>query len=514
MERILLYMSAILLLSACSADKAIEVKNEHCTLLNCADNNVISVSKDGYLVFPTSQSLKDFIENCSNDDTKSSDSPVGTSLKGFESIASLSERLGCSNNCAADSGNETAELSDLEEMTRDEYNLMKAENLLLDDALCHVVDTTLRICVENRLYKITEIGTFSVDMNNSNVLEKTIKNFNPAMEREINWGESITIDNNVKYTKSFVKEFSRELVIGEENYTSMGNKENNSVNDYHKGYNVKSYSWKGKNLVQDFLNSLRGKDVSRHNRFSRNRRIIVNVFDVNYAFYASAGIKVRMQKRKKFLGVPYWKSEMADKIVIGFNRLDGVMKYRDPRSISSIIPSPSRKWECFLGKVNGIQSKFIYGIYHEVPFIKEWTKTILCVMPEYQIGNKNWKEKIGDKLYNLPAEAVYKRLKSLENKFIHSKHLKHIIPEDPKMAYFVWGESSVEFNKERPFITGVKEYNNRKSKSVIFDRSYGASIKYKHISGFLPTEFDIEAIDVFGAAYYDGEWRGVRFYEF
>ena len=94
-------------------------------------------------------------------------------------------------------------LSDLEEMTEEEFNLMKAENLLFDDVMTHMVDTTLRVCVEGRLYKITEKGTFSVDANKSNLLEHSIKNFNPKITETIKTGQSLKLNNDVTFTKSF-----------------------------------------------------------------------------------------------------------------------------------------------------------------------------------------------------------------------------------------------------------------------------------------------------------------------
>ena len=241
----------------------------------------------------------------------------------------------------------------------------------------------------------------------------------------------------------------------------------------------------------------------------------MEVFDVNYGFYASAGIKVNMQKRKKFLGIPYWKGEKASKIVIGFNGLDGVMKYNNPRNYSTINPTMNTNWNTFTGAINNIQSKFFYGNYHKLKFIKDWTDDIICLIPEIKIGDKDWREKVGNKLYEAPAKAVYSQLKSLENKYIYSPVKKRITPTDPMMAYLVWGNTNIEFNKEHPYITGVKEYTNCKSKSVIFDRSFGFSFTNAGgITGFLPSEFDINKLDVFGAAYYDNQWRGVRFYKY
>ena len=374
-NHLLFYASAILLLSACSADKTIEPGNACCTSLSRIDSCAITISEDGYLIFSTSQSLKDYMENFHNGNTKAFYSSNAVTLKGFESVANLGERLECLKTRA----NDTENISDLEEMTREEYNLMRAENMLFDDALTHIVDTTLRICVEGRLYKITELGTFSVDVNKSEFLEQAIRSFNLEIKRAIKSGGSILLDNNVLFTNSFAGQniHYSDLQI-EETTNAIGAASGNStINELHKDYNVLSYHWKSNSLLQKFLNSLRGKDVSRGNKFNKNRRVQVYVFDVNYAFYASAGIKVKMQKRKKFLGIPYWKAEKAEKIVIGFNRLDGVMKYKNPRSLSSIIPSPNRKWNSFIANINGIQSKFIYGLYQKLPFIKDWTDNIV-----------------------------------------------------------------------------------------------------------------------------------------
>lgn len=210
-----------------------------------------------------------------------------------------------------------------------------------------------------------------------------------------------------------------------------------------------------------------------------------------------------MERRKSF------------QIVIGFNGLDGVMKYNNPRNYSTINPTMNTNWNTFTGAINNIQSNFFYGNYHKLKFIKDWTDDIICLIPEIKIGNTDWREKIGNKLYEAPAKAVYSQLKSLENKYIYSPVKKRITSTDPMMAYLVWGNTNIEFNKEHPYITGVKEYTNCKSRSVIFDRSFGFSFSnVGGVSGFLPSEFDIKKLDVFGAAYYDRQWRGVRFYKY
>jgi len=465
------------------------------------------------LSFPTMSSLEEYFEEIQNSDSEEfyrGEMTRSKNGKPFESVASLQKRL---EKIQTRSGYNSEDLSDLEEMTEDEYNLMKAENLLLDDALTYVVDTTLRVCVENRLYKITEYGTFSTEIKNSKNIELAIRDFEPSTSIRVAPGASVELNNDVVFTNSFATTIQENFDLSELETipTVLATNSVSGENSFHTGYNVETYKWKNNSVFQKFLDKLRGKDVSKTNNFNKKKRVKVNVFDVNYQFYASAGIKVTMEKRKRFLGIPYWVSETASKLVIGFNGMEGEMKYSNPRSFSNILPTPSGAWGKFTGKLNDLQSNFIYGNYHKLPFIKDWVDDIIIMMPEIKIGNQDWVAKIGNKIYDSPPNAVYSLLKSLDNRYIYNPIKKQITPKDPRVGYFVWGNSTVTFNKERPYVVGVQEYSSRKSKSVIFDRSFGLNFYNGAVSGFLPTEFDIKKLDMFGAAYYDGKWLGIRF---
>lgn len=79
------------------------------------------------------------------------------------------------------------------------------------------------------------------------------------------------------------------------------------------------------------------------------------------------------------------------------------------------------------------------------------------------------------------------------------------------MAYLIWGESACKFEKDKSYILGVKEYENRASKTIRFDCSVGFNFNNGVVSGFIPTEFIIEDLDMFGACYFNGVWKGIRF---
>jgi hypothetical protein len=154
----------------------------------------------------------------------------------------------------------------------------------------------------------------------------------------------------------------------------------------------------------------------------------------------------------------------------------------------------------------------MYGAYHNLKFIKDWTDVIFGWMPELKIGEKNYTDQVINKLYNTPAKLVYQHTKKLINKTVYTPIEKKIKPTDPMLAYLIWGTSSTHFNKEHPYIMGVKEYSSRKSKSVIFDRSFGIAFYGTIPVPYTPSDFDINKIDAFGAAFYDNKWLGVRFY--
>ncbi len=461
-------MLAASCITACSSDD-LSLRTEEVPPTNQAESSSVSVSDDGYLVFPTVQSLQNFVEQYSDADENAPSyrkAPCNTRAIGgtqFESVADLSERLNnarsqtrannshVSNTSYNQQGIALASedmegLDELEEMTEDEFNVMKAENLLFDDIMTHMVDTTLRVCVEGRLYKITDQGTFSIDVKKEKLLNESIRKFNPELKLKVNPGASIALDENVVFTRTFSDnsvKYSEFELMDEPVKAPLTRAADNTYteNAFHLSYNTKSYLWKNHSVVQKFFDWLRGKDVSRENEFSKNRRVQMKVFDVNYGFYASAGVKVNMQKRKKFLGIPYWKGEKASKIVIGFNGLDGIMKYNNPRNYSTINPTMNTNWSSFTGVVNNIQSKFFYGNYHKLKFIKDWTDDIICLIPDIKIGNSDWREKVGNKLYDAPANAIYSQLRSLENKYVYSPIKKKITPTDPMMAYLVWGNS-------------------------------------------------------------------------
>lgn len=470
--------------------------------------NVKSV--DGYLKFASDADLKNFLSVLEEENgslTKSVSSGL-TNIEGFKSLSVLKKELQSSSKVKALSEDED------EEMTVDEYNVMTAENLLLDPVLTEVMDTTLRIGVGDRVFKITEYGTFSAPSNKASYIQKAIDTFDKNIKTRTVLGEYVELANEVTYTNSFGDEtVGNELVQNMvEEETSLTKTVSSFENDFHNGYNVSTFNWKNNSVWQKFWDWVRGKDVSKEVKFDKKHRVQLNVYNVNYGFYASSGIKVKMQKRKKFI-ITYWVGTKADNIAVGFNKLYGEMKFTNPRHLSTITPTNGSSWNSFTGAINNLSHDFVYGQYKKFDLVKDWVDDIYMFTPEIEIkGNIFPNQSHVNKFYELPADQIYKFLKGQAGKMVYDPIKKQIQPKDPRVAYFAWGTATLTYDKDKSYIMGVQEYGRRESKSVRFDRSFGFTINNnKGVGGFVPSEFKIKDLDVFGAAYYNGQWKGVRF---
>ncbi len=393
-----------------------------------------------------------------------------------------------------------------DEMTDDEFDAYEAAELLMDPALKRVMDPTLQIKVGDNYYKITDEGTFV--SNNTEDINDAIRDLDPNEKASLETGESKVLPNGVVFINSFGAGSVTTTI------TSVDNNSNSSENytpSLHNNYNVNSYKWQNNSIWQKCWDFIRGKDVSKENNFDSSHRVKVEVFKINYGFYKSCGIKVRLQKSKHFLGIKYWKDMRADKLAIGFNKLQGKLELDNPLSYMQ-FSAPSY-WKNFTSNVHGFTSDFVFNKYEAIPMIKDWVNELYYFLPKINIvGNSIINKSDIDRLYNAPADAIFNFLKSQENRVFDSIHNILIHSTDPRLVSLVWGMDEINFTKENNYIIGVKEYSDSKCKAVYFNRSFGLSFINGIISPFTPTDFKIDELDCFGAAKYNNQWKGIRIY--
>ena len=465
-------------------------------------NPEISITSEGYLNFATQEAFDNLITHLDSSGTKSfsTKSAKISAISSFSSIAVMKT-----------SGLLKSSEVDDEEMTADEYNVMKAEDLLVDPVLTNVMDTTLRIGIAGTLYKINEYGTFSAPTEYAKNIDLAIANFDTTIISIVEIGGSIDLGNNVLFTNTYGSGAMQETVSIMDNNESSSTLKSTS-DDLCNGYNVNSYEWKNHSLWQKFWDAIRGKSVSRENNFSKDRRIQVELFNVNYVFYATAGLKVKMQKRKKFLFVTYWVGTGCDKLAVGFEKVYGEMKWTSPQSFSSINVSGSSAWAQTTGVLNNQSFNWVYSYYHQLDLVKDWVDDIYFFMPKITlVGTSYPNVDQMNNMYDTPVDNVVSFLKTQAGKWIYSPIKKQIQPKDPMTSYLYWGNTTTTYDKQKSLIRGVQEYSNIDSKTIRFSQAFGITVVNGKVTGYIPNDFSIKEIDCFGGAYYNGEWRGVRF---
>ncbi len=160
----------------------------------------VSLTKDHIIRFDSQQTLENFMKSkmYSNSITRADLTNKEPDIyidevpcipAEFETISDLKEKV---------LENESS-MPDDSELSIDEYNLLKAENILMDPLLTEFMDTTLRVQVGDTIYKVCEYGTFAAT--SLDKIEKAMANFDHSLAQE---DASLTIDlgNGVTYVNT------------------------------------------------------------------------------------------------------------------------------------------------------------------------------------------------------------------------------------------------------------------------------------------------------------------------
>lgn len=262
---------------------------------NVVTNDPIQITPEGYLHFDSQATFTDYLNNFKEDEvpaTRSIFSPVS----GFNSINKVKDHI--KHMYATRAMDE-----DDEEGSEDEYRVAMCEELIPDDILFNVLDTTLRVSIDDNYYKITNKGTFYTKRANAALLAEKIENFNPLTASLID-GDLYKIDENTYFCDTYglisgAENMSEVECIEEDNEpTTRSFFGTTSANT--KEYGLNTYKWKNKTWLGKAWSWLFGKDVSKENKFESKRKMVTNLFQTNYGFYSSTGFKAKMQKQKKY----------------------------------------------------------------------------------------------------------------------------------------------------------------------------------------------------------------------
>ncbi|MDY3090760.1 MAG: hypothetical protein SOW66_06560 [Porphyromonas sp.] len=547
-----------LLLMACSRES--EVFN---TSVSPEVNGEVVSGPKKYLSFASRKDFNLYIEQLKQggDALRSAHAYARYIPKGFKSIASLrQEQLRSMPTESLVEIAETLPFDDISEaqvdteMTSEEFALFRAEELILDPTLRFALDTTLRVEIADSLYAVTEVGTFVAPLLQEEELNRAIEDFRiigktsgvltPVVpvavsearvdtskdgevdsyetERRISEltislaklqpGQVMPVGDNVYYIDSYgvVRNASQRSPSVVNHQSLISAPIEPEIPAFHKNYNVDTYPWKEKTIVGKLLGSVFGHNISRENYFDEKHRVQLVVYDVDLGFLTTTGIKARLQYRKRFLGLKFWKEAIAEKMVVGFNQFHAEItdeiigqSLQNPVAVNTL--------KGFQATVSGQVSTFATRVYKNIDFIDDWAHEIAAIVPSVEIGRFEINPtKAYEFLYNAPRKEIISLLNKNVRHMVFAPFQKKALEETPRMGFFpdTKGKSQV-------YAVGVSEYENVKGKSINLNLAAGLSFSYGggkvSISPFKPREVTLKSFDMFVSVKRDGVWKGVRF---
>ena len=474
---------------------------------------------NGYLVFNSQQTFDNLIDELKENGPQAVETTSRSAglLKGFKSMYEIQKELANNSRSTEIPGD-----GEPEEGSEEEYNLAIAEELIKDDVLTYVMDTTLRIGIENKFYKITDVGTFYGPKEAEDQIMEASMNFEPdkmshvsddlfKISDNVTFIDTYGLYSQVNYSETAEPEMVDYKADDEEGTESRAIYYNNGSGNT-SYYGLATYQWKNNSLWQNFWDKIRGKDVTKENKFNKNLRCQVECFKVNYLFYASSGFKIKCQKRKKILFISYWKSTSADEIVMGIEHLNGRMNFNyNPQSIHYL--------DVFNVTISSITQEPLTMVYNgmaKIPVLGGWTQQKVTTF----FTGMGIRDRILDylrypyKYTKLETAAgawkqdlIIRGLRAMVNKPLKDIGGK-ITSDEPKVALHF-----PSYGKMDIFVAdGCISYGKGSSKTIRFSQSAGFSfIVGGGLIGYTPEEFDMKNFSMFGAVRVGKVWKGIRF---
>lgn len=499
-------------------------------------NPPVRATEEGYLHFDSQQTFDEFYQKAKaslNTNVESRAASLsGICIPGFTSINDINSKL--KNQISSRSNpeiiNEQVEEDDFdcEEGTEEECRLAIVNELIPDESLQCLLDTTLRIEIGDTYYRVTYNGTLYAKIEYKEKVDSVAANF-PTDLRAPMHKDTYQAGPNVYAVDTYSRMESGRTVVDAGDWATMtslfnpGNKPvippttTNPTNpSYHNDkyywgsedentrfYSLRNRTWDAKTVLGDFLEWISGnKDIREDNKFDNNHRVQCKLFDLNYVFYDGAGFRVDLQKRKKFLFVTYWVScGGAEDLVIGFEDFQGEVSIEHPISITNPVAY-------YTSNLNGAVNNMVYAGLCKPTLVENWLKDYIpCLYHGVIIDNlREWGMDPSKYTDHVTKNLVEMGVNSLFGKTLEG--MKDALKKgDPLLNINPYAKDKYEF-----WIYGINGWKNTNSKKITFGKSYGFS--FPDIwSGWTPEKYKILRPQMFGAIKYNGQWRGVRFTE-
>lgn len=463
---------------------------------------------DGHLVFDTQEDFDRLFPLASEEEGGASKASGLILPEGFTPI---SERM-----------RELESRATLQEGSAEGLKIARCQDLLNDGRLTHILDTTMIIEVGERIFKITDEGTWSTLSGNRKNFDRMIASADRSALKVIAKNETMKVGPDLLLTNTFGdKGEDRDFVIDESEEASKAY--TTPSNNLHNGYNTVKYSWAAQTTGDRIAEFLGYKDYTRTADFDAKHRVSVRLFDNNYFFVVVAGISVKVEEQKSFIGIKYW-TDMKNSIplALGMNYLYiRHQHYTNP--IGYIELSPASLGNGMYGFDRTIGSAprtgYLYGRKQTASNASsDWGRYFTVCTPKLGMSTPTLITKqTNNILVALSQDNCFAGIIEAVKTAAQSMGA----PKDPAMFILPEATSSnnEKFSITRTYITGLRQFNSNYREILFFSTNFapiggislnGANVGFAMLNKSI-NMIGIEKIDAFGAACYNGQWKGIRF---
>ena len=407
-----------------------------------------------------------------------------------------------------------------DEQNRLGYTISLINDLLPPEDIKFVMDTNLIIGVGDQVYKITQYGTFRFPSGyDEGMIADFIRDFDGTRLPSGQWQEETYGD--VTLLNTYGIGYDVESVPEEQVETK-------AQNQYpigpllQNGYNTERYFWGWKWLGNDLF----GVNQSKESYWDDSHRVKFQFWNLNFGFYATAGFKVKAEKKTKFLFVEYW-TDMKDEIqdmVIGINYLDFFHQtwgnYGTGFHTQSFAPANFPGFSTADYMTTSGNYRYLSGYGMGAPYIEDFSDTYLLTVPYLKMAGVNPTMDTRDftnTMFNATTRELYNLIEKTRLKFNKNKEYPCTV--------FMPNTSGSEFSQSRSIISGLQHYRGVYEKEIklvhygLFIIGYnGRSDELQNYKNYTFEGFKAgsahssQGIDIFGAIKWKNKWTGVNFY--
>jgi hypothetical protein len=459
------------------------------------------VVEDGYLSFTSQDAFNEYfmqVENAlgNNGALKSSSSRI-VDIEGFVPLVDM-----VGGQSSLKSGNSSEE----------EVFVEILNELIPVEPLHYLLDTISRVKVCDDIFQITPFGTFVYKKEFEEEFFNLIETLPDKLFDYSHQIDSVTyMFGNVKLIDTY-KHIENQLFDENAMLSSILDEDNS---DESSG-TLKSASSK----IDSKLTTLYGlenhkvnggvfHDNNRSNYFDSNTRVRVRLYDYDFGVYKGAGFTCKFQKKKKqtvtvrkygLFGpkreitlYTYWSSTINPEIAIGIDFFEGYTEFTDfGLSVDENgFPINYNHHKTFS---KGIASLVKKGTNYLFEDVRGWADRgwLFETKLKFNIGSND--VNLLREAYDAGTDVIMSEVRSQVYNTVQTAAPTRYIKRDEKLY------------PNRRWVTywGVNEYKNRGHIDVTLGLpSYGIPA---------PNKFHIKEVYIFGAAKYNGKWKGVRLY--